>query len=153
MKHIDNWFIFAHKLGLGIEMEDIVLVTGCDLAMSWANIAFLGTQNDSQVSFGVRVGSPDPSTSIQFSDWNARGAVLRHGPEGKVRRTPFETIEELRQLWLDSLLIRTYLRINVYSSGDIVSPAPSGYCQGVSGRRLDLPQTQRATTVIQTWRL
>jgi len=31
LKHIDRWFAFARRLGLGIEqMEEIILVTGCD---------------------------------------------------------------------------------------------------------------------------
>ena len=97
MKHINSWFAFARKLGLGIErMEEIILVTGCDRTKSWANIAFLENQADSQVSFGVRVESPEPSITFQFSPENARGAVLRHGPEGEVRCTPFEAVNELR---------------------------------------------------------
>ena len=86
VKNIDSWFAFAQKLGLGIErMEEIILVTGCDRAKSWANITFLGDQDDSQVAFGVRVENPDPSITFQFSPEKAQGAVLHHGPEGEVR--------------------------------------------------------------------
>ena len=88
MKHIDGWFAFTQKLGLGIEqMEEIILVTGCDRTRSWTNIAFLGNQVDAQVSFGVKVEGPASDTSIdfQFLPENARGAVLRQGPEGTVR--------------------------------------------------------------------
>ena len=100
VRHIDNWFAFVRKLRLGIEhMEDTVLVTGCDLARSWTNIAFLGGQDrqvDSQVSFGVKVEDTGSSGSINFrySPENAQGAVLRCGPEGSVCCTPFETINE-----------------------------------------------------------
>ena len=154
VKNIDSWFAFARKLGLGIErMEEIILVTGCDLSKSWANIAFFGNQADSRVSFGVRVENPDPTITFQFSPENAQGAVLHHGPEGEVRCMPFETIDKLRQLSHTSLPVRTCLRINVYSFGDIVSLAPSGYCQSVSRRRLVPLPTQGATTVIQTWKL
>ena len=66
-------------------MEEIILVTGCDRTKSWANIAFFGNQADSQVSFGVRVESPDHSITFQRSPENAQGAVLHHGPEGEVR--------------------------------------------------------------------
>jgi len=84
VKHIDSWFTFARNLGLGIEqMEEIILVTGCDLTRSWTNVAFLGGQADSQVSFGVNVEGPD-TINFQFSPENARGAVLCHGPEGTV---------------------------------------------------------------------
>jgi hypothetical protein len=89
VKHIDSWFAFARNLGLGIEqMEEIILVTGCDLTKSWANIAFFGNQIDSQVTFGVRAedpDGPDPSIAFQFSPENAQGAVFHPGPHGKVR--------------------------------------------------------------------
>jgi hypothetical protein len=87
VKHIDSWFAFARNLGLGIQqMEEIILVTGCDLARSWTNVAFLGGQDDAQVSFGVRV--EDTRINFQFSPENARGVVLCHGPEGTVRLYP-----------------------------------------------------------------
>ena len=85
MKHINTWFAFAQKLGLGIDqMEDIILVTGCDRTRSWTNVAFMGSQVDAQASFGVYVGG-DASINFQFSPENARGAVLCQGPEGAVR--------------------------------------------------------------------
>ena len=84
MKHIDSWPAFARKLGLGIDqMEDVILVTGCDRARSWTNVAFLGNQSDAQVLFGVKVEGP--SINFQFSPEHVRGAVLRQGPEGTVR--------------------------------------------------------------------
>ena len=84
MKNIDSWFTFARNLGLGIEqMEDIILVTGCDRTISWTNVAFLGNQADAQVSFGVKADGPNTSVKFQFG--NTRGAVLRRGPEGTVR--------------------------------------------------------------------
>jgi hypothetical protein len=154
VKHIDSWFAFARKLGLGIErIEEIILVTGCDRTKSWANIAFFGNQPDSQVSFGVRAEGPDPSIAFQFPLENARGAVLHHGPDGKVRLYAVRNNRWIEKLWHDSLPVRTFLRINAYSSGDIVSLVPSGYCQDVSRRQLVLLQTQGATTVIQTWKL
>jgi hypothetical protein len=115
VKHIDSWFAFARNLGLGIEeMEEIILVTGCDRTKSWTNVAFLGNQVDAQpgqaaqpaqVSFGVKVlkvelegakvegpkvegpevEGRDISITFQSLPGNARGAVLRHGPEGTVR--------------------------------------------------------------------
>ena len=86
VKHIDSWFVFARKLGLGIErMEEIILVTGCDRTRSWTNVAFLGNRVDARASFGVKVEGPGTSINFQFSPENARGAVFRHGPEGTVR--------------------------------------------------------------------
>ena len=155
VKHIDSWFAFARKLGLGIErIEEIILVTGCDRTKSWANIAFFGNQADSEVSFGVRVEGPDPSITFQFSPENAQGAILHHRPDGEVRLYAVLNNRRTENLWHDSFPVRTCSRINVYSFGDIVSLAPFGNCQGSGSRRRLVPlQTQVATTVIRTWRL
>ena len=87
LKHIDTWFAFARNLGLVHQMEDIILVTGCDLTRFWTNIAFLGRRADEQASFGVKVKVDGPNTGVnfQYSPEHARGAVLRHGDEGPVR--------------------------------------------------------------------
>ena len=71
-------------------MEEIILVTDCDLTGSWKNIAFLREWADAQVLFGVNVNIDGPNTSInfQFLPEHALGAVLRNGPEGYVY-TPF----------------------------------------------------------------
>lgn len=151
VKHIDNWFEFARRLELGIEnMEEIILVTGCDLTKSWTNIAFLENEVDAQVSFGVRVKGPtsNPSVDFQFLPENARGVVLRHGPEGTVR---LHAIKNSRRH--DFVFIRTCLRINVSLSEDFVLPVPSGYRQGILKRPQVLLQTQRVTSVIQTQNL
>ena len=86
--HIDRWFAFAQRLGLGLEnMEDIILVTGCHLTRSWVNIAFLGYHTDARVSFGVDVSDEDgPKVDIKWrlSPDRIRGAELSRGPNGKV---------------------------------------------------------------------
>jgi hypothetical protein len=88
IKHIDLWFLFAKNLGFGIEqMEEIVLVTGCDCTRSCMNVAFLEGQGDAQASFGVMpVTNPEASTNWKFSPARIRGALLNKGPEGKVCR-------------------------------------------------------------------
>lgn len=89
IENIDSSFNFARRLGLGIEQrEQIILVTGCDRATSWTNVAFLGNHDDARASFGVRIVDPNgPNTSInfQFPPENVQGAVLNHGPQGTVR--------------------------------------------------------------------
>lgn len=91
VKNIDRCFAFARQLGLGIEqMEEIILVTGCDRARSWTNVAFLGGPKGAQASFGIKVtGDIDTSISIQFQRGHVEGALLNQGPEGKVRRSAF----------------------------------------------------------------
>ena len=86
VKHIGSWFTFARNLGLGIEeMDEIILVTGCDRTRSCTNITFLGGQADAKVSFGVKVEGPDTKINYQLSPELVRGAVISQGPEGAVR--------------------------------------------------------------------
>jgi len=86
--HIDCWFTFAQRLGLGLEkMEEVILVTGFHLTRSWINIAFLGCHPDARVSFGVDVDDADgPEVDIKWrlSPDRKRGAELSRGPYGKV---------------------------------------------------------------------
>jgi hypothetical protein len=82
IKHIDNWFNFTKRLGLGIHrMEDIVLVTGCDRAKSSTNVVF-ENQVDSPVSFGVQVAGD--TITWQFPPTHTRGVALNRGPSGTV---------------------------------------------------------------------
>jgi hypothetical protein len=87
--NIDVWFAFIQGLDLGVRrIEDIILVTGRDLARSSFNVTFSDTQGGEQVSFGVRV------TSISNIEWQVshediRGAAVKSGPSGQVRSSPF----------------------------------------------------------------
>ncbi len=85
-RHIDTWFAFTRRLGLGVEqMEDIVLVTGRHRTRSWTNIAFYEGQANAQVSFGVQV-TDDVSARVnwQVSRTHIQGAMLSQGPSGGV---------------------------------------------------------------------
>ena len=86
LKHIDRWFAFARGLGLGIDqMEEIILVTGCDCTRSWANVTFLEGRMNGQASFGVRVDQDsEASINWKFSPGKTQGAVCNWGPGGKV---------------------------------------------------------------------
>jgi hypothetical protein len=86
VKHIDSWFVFARGLQLGIEqMEEIILVTGCDHTRSWTNVAFLKGKAEAGGSFKVKaVERRDASVEIRFSSGHVKEGVLNHGPEGVV---------------------------------------------------------------------
>ena len=91
--HIDRWFAFARQYELGIEqMEELILVTGCDRARSSTNVAFSKYQLDAEVSFGVEVTDGlDSRISWQVSPERIQGAVLNEGRSGKVRwRAPWK---------------------------------------------------------------
>ncbi|KAI0003646.1 hypothetical protein BJV74DRAFT_476821 [Russula compacta] len=84
IKHIDEWFAFARECELGINREDIILVTGRHLARSSANIAFQESQGDEQVSFGFQVSGVS-EVEWQFTPEGARGVAFNLGPSGQVR--------------------------------------------------------------------
>ncbi|KAH8984037.1 hypothetical protein EDB92DRAFT_1546751 [Lactarius akahatsu] len=83
-KHIDSWFAFTKRLRLGVEMEDIVLVTGCHRTRSWSNMTFNEVQTDAQFSLGVDVaGTLGASVKWRASSLRIQGAVLSQGPSGE----------------------------------------------------------------------
>jgi hypothetical protein len=84
IKHIDVWFAFARELGLGVtRMEDIILVTGRDLARSWINAVFSENEGGEQVSFGVQVAG-NSNVRWQISLQDIRGVAVNCGPSGQV---------------------------------------------------------------------
>jgi hypothetical protein len=82
-RHIDSWLAFTQWHGLGIGMEDIVLVTGCHRTKSRSNIVFYDNQVKSRVS--LRVRTPAIGTvHWQVLSQRIQGAMLSHGPSGEV---------------------------------------------------------------------
>ena len=95
IKNIDTWFAFTQQLGLGIEMEDIILVTGYHRTKSWSNIAFSEVQSDSKVSLGIDVGPANASVFWRVSNAHIQGAVLNRGPDGEVGVTHIAKVQRL----------------------------------------------------------
>jgi len=83
LRHIEEWFTFARGRGVGIcRREDMVLVTGRDLAKSWANIAF--QEGDGDMTFEVRV-TGDSRIEWKFTPKGARGVAHAIGPNGNLK--------------------------------------------------------------------
>lgn len=83
--HIDSWFAFARRLRLGVEMKEIILVTGFHRTRSWSNVTFNEVQADARFSLGVEVaGTVGASVNWQASNLRIRGAVTHQGPSGEV---------------------------------------------------------------------
>ena len=91
--HIDSWFAFTRRRGLGVEkMEDIILVTGRHRTRSWTNIAFHESRADAQVSLSVQVTNVGTASGIvwQVERRNIQGAMLSQGPSGVVCGADFQ---------------------------------------------------------------
>jgi hypothetical protein len=82
LENIEACFKVAMDLGCEVDrMEDIVLVTGCHLARSWANVAFSENRGGAEVSFKFRVSG---NSGVHFDERNVRGRGLKLGPSGEV---------------------------------------------------------------------
>ena len=81
IKHINEWFAFAQERGSGISREDIILVTGCHLARTWATIAF--QERRERIAFGVQVSGVS-IVAWQFTPESAQGVAYNLVPSGQV---------------------------------------------------------------------
>jgi hypothetical protein len=109
VRDIDVWLAFAQQRGLGINCEDIILVTGCHLAKSWATIAF--QNRGDQVAFRYHV-SGDSNVTWHFTP---KGVPYNLGPSGQVRFVNFSCFNRPRKVMVELFRIRIYWRISVYS--------------------------------------
>jgi hypothetical protein len=76
----DSWLRWSKKDGLPVEnMEDLILVTGCTLAKSWAVAAFDGTmsRDGDATTISLEVQKSDGG-GAQFFWRNIRGSVEYH---------------------------------------------------------------------------
>ncbi|KAH9970598.1 hypothetical protein BGW80DRAFT_1461197 [Lactifluus volemus] len=137
-KHIDVWFAFARDLGLGVtRMEDIILVTGRDLARSWTNVVFCENQGEEQVSFGVQVTVTDTSDVTvrwQVSLEDVRGATVNNGPSGK-------NLPEDQSIFVRGFRVTRFLKI---------IPRLRGAAEPTSDLDQDEPESNHDKRVIST---
>jgi hypothetical protein len=131
--HIVSWFTWAQKNKLGIDMEDLILVTGCTLATSWAVATFMENNMDpeAEVSLTSRMLSKGGTDFI----WSKiQGPVVYHHSHFDAVRflgyvysayTDFCLFYMERKIhpWLGSRILR--LGINASSSGAFVQSASS----------------------------
>jgi hypothetical protein len=90
-KHCDSWLELAITWGFDVRLEDILLVTGCDLTSSWAMGAFMNPPWDAEMSLFVHPVGP---TSATFH-WESHNQPHNNEPQ-QVRR------EERRCIYADS---------------------------------------------------
>jgi hypothetical protein len=68
-RHCDSWIEFAVTNDLDIRLEDIILVTGCDLTSSWAMAAFTKPL-DPEITLHVQASETNGSAGFQWSHTN-----------------------------------------------------------------------------------
>ena len=117
-EHINEWFAFARERGLGISRGDIILVTGCHLARTWATIVL---REGEQVSFGVQVSGVS-DVMWQFTREGARGVAYNLGPSGQVRFYILFLPQKTVQVMMELFRFRIYRRISACSLEDFVLP-------------------------------
>jgi hypothetical protein len=81
-KHCDSWLEFAIANDHDVRLEDIILVTGCDLTSSWAMAAFVNPSNP-EISLGVRVSE----AGIASFQWAATNQPHHNEPSQNVLKS------------------------------------------------------------------
>ncbi len=73
--HVVSWFTWTQDNRLGVErIEELILVSGCTLATSWAVAAFMDNTMEAEISLASRTLSANAGASFAWN--NARGPVL-----------------------------------------------------------------------------
>jgi hypothetical protein len=88
--NVDSWLRWSKKEGLPVQRtEDLILVTGCTLATSWAAAAFDGTMSTdggpTSISLAVRKSEYG---GAEFVWYNTRGSVEYHNSRFDPVRSP-----------------------------------------------------------------
>ena len=72
--HVVSWFTWTQDNKLGVErMEELILVSGCTLATSWAVAAFVDNTMEAEISLASRTLGDNGGASFIWS--NKRGSV------------------------------------------------------------------------------
>ena len=126
--NVDSWLRWSKKAGLPIKnIEDLILVTGCTLAKSWAVVAFDSTtsrdEDTSAISLDARKSD---GGGTQFIWSNIRGNVKYHNSHFDPVRSPGCLLAVNLCLRCCTRLSKDlYLRTNASLSGVFVQNALS----------------------------
>jgi hypothetical protein len=72
--HVVSWFNWTQDNELGVErIEELILVSGCTLATSWAVAAFVDSTMEAEISLASRTLANNGGASFTWS--NVRGPV------------------------------------------------------------------------------
>ncbi|KAF8496689.1 hypothetical protein F5888DRAFT_1701790 [Russula emetica] len=75
--HVVSWFTWTQNKRLGVDrIEELILVSGCTLATSWAAAAFVDNTMDAEISLASRTIGDNGGAS--FSWRNMQGPVQHH---------------------------------------------------------------------------
>ena len=73
--HVVDWFTWTQVNKLGVErIEELILVSGCTLATSWAVVAFIDNTREAEISLASRTLGHNGEAEFIWS--NVRGPVL-----------------------------------------------------------------------------
>lgn len=72
--HVVSWFTWAQENQLGVDrIEELILVSGCTLATSWAVVAFVDKTMEAEISLASRTLGDNGEARFVWS--NTRGPV------------------------------------------------------------------------------
>ena len=120
--NVDNWLCWSKKEGLPVEnTEDLILVTGCTLATSWAAAVFDGTnsRDEDSTTISLEVRKSDGG-GAQFVWHNMRGRVDFHNSDSVCFPAYVFNAVNLCFLYCTRMSKDLYLRTNASLSGVFV---------------------------------
>lgn len=80
IENCERWLAFSELRGLELRMEDIVLVTGCDLTTNWAVAAFTNHETDASIQLQMGSSFQGLGLGTHISWKNERNVERNWGP-------------------------------------------------------------------------
>ncbi|KIM79180.1 hypothetical protein PILCRDRAFT_570929 [Piloderma croceum F 1598] len=86
LKNIDRWYALDDVQRLDLQLEDLILITGRDLAKSWLVAAFAAEDDSAMVQIGIEGPAGTTGLSVGASVFwqNARGVEYHWGPQPNI---------------------------------------------------------------------
>ena len=112
-EHINSWYDFANQqLGIGLEVEDIIFVSGFTKTRTWAEATFCNCRTNAELH--INVGAPVLPVSGEFSaSMSQDSKALVFTRWGPVIQTNLETHDQC--IFLNYLKIkRRILTVSVF---------------------------------------
>jgi len=94
LKHCDSWVAFANRIGYGVRLEDVLLVTGHDLTSNYAMAAFSNPRDTTfSLEFSADVPTLLSAKASAWGSWKSSQVIHKNmGPQIVIPEDPGEQV-------------------------------------------------------------